>query len=206
VLKRVLIMLVCVGFLTGAAHAATATFSGYFNDHANGALVYADLGAPSFVDDDAIANNVALYPLSVTVAGNVVFESTGFDKFGLGTGADPYFTLFAGSGTTATVAESNYAQAFSTGGDFNLTFNLVAGDYQVAMGVFPNMSSAENWGSGTLGDGFTFGGPGYLGNYYYELAVTTPDGPTPQVPEPCTLLLIVPVLAGLAGIRKKVKK
>jgi hypothetical protein len=202
VLKRVLIMLVCVGFLTGAAHAATVTFSGYFNDQANGALVYADLGAPSFVDDDAIANNVALHSFTVPFAGMVTFDSNGVAAGG----ADPYFTLFAGSGTTATVAESNYAQAFSTGGDFNLTFNLVAGDYQVAMGVFPNMSSAENWGSGTLGDGFTFGGPGYLGNYYYELAVTTPDGPTPQVPEPCTLLLIVPVLAGLVGIKKKVKK
>ena len=209
VLKRVLIMLVCVGFLTGAAHAATVTFSGYFNDQANGALVYADLGAPSFVDDDAIANNVALYPLSVTVAGNVVFESTGFDKFGLGTGADPYFTLFAGSGTTATVAESNYAQAFSTGGDFNLTFNLGAGDYRVAMGVFANQSLAENNpdSNPTLGDGFTgLGEPTWLGNYYYELAVTTPDGPTPQVPEPCTLLLIGPGLVGLVGLRKKFRK
>ena len=199
-LKRVLIMFVCFGFMAGAAQAGTATFSGYFNDQANTALKGADLGAALFGDDWEIANNVALYPLSVPFAGAVTFDSNGFAVGG----ADPYFTLFAGNDTAATVAGSNYDQAFSTGDDFLLTFNLAAGDYQVAMGVFANMSSAENWGSGTLGDGFTFlGGPGYLGNYYYELGVTTPDAP--QVPEPCTLLLIIPGLAGLGGLRKKVR-
>ena len=149
---------------------------------------------------EAAWNNVALHPLSVPFAGTVVFDSNGFAAGG----ADPYFTLFAGSGTAATVAGSNYDQAFSTGGDFLFTFNLAAGDYQVAMGVFANMSSAENWGSGTLADGFTFlGAPQYLGNYYYELGVTTPD--TPQVPEPCALLLLGPGLVGLVGIRRKVR-
>ena len=161
-----------------------------------------DLGPALFTDDWEIANNVALYPLSVPFAGAVTFDSNGFAVGG----ADPYFTLFAGNDTAATVAGSNYDQAFfGVGGDFLLNINLAAGDYQVAMGVFSNMSSAENWGSGTLGDGFTFGGPAYLGNYYYELGVTTPDGPTPQVPEPCTLLLTMLGLTGLAGIGKKVR-
>lgn len=201
-LKRVLIIFVCFGFMAGAAHAGTATFSGYFNDDtSNPALVGSDLLAPLFGDDWEIANNVALYSLSVPVAGAVRFDSNGFN---LG-GADPYFTLFQENGNGATFLGSNYAQAFSTGGDFDLTFGLSAGSYMVAMGVFANMSVAENTGSGTLGDGFTFlGVPGYLGNYYYELGVTTPD--TPQVPEPCTLLLIIPGLAGLVGMRKKVRK
>jgi len=203
VLKRVLIMFVCFGFMAGAAQAGTATFSGYFNDQANTALKGADLGAALFGDDWEIANNVALYPLSVPFAGAVTFDSNGF---AIG-GADPYFTLFAGNDTAATVAGSNYDQAFFGGGsDFLLNINLSAGDYQVAMGVFANQSLAENNPDldPTLGDGFTFlGGPGFLGNYYYELGVTTPD--TPQVPEPCALLLLGPGLVGLVGIRRKVR-
>ena len=202
-LTRLFIGLLCFGFLAGAAHASSVTFSGSFDDTTNTALVGSDLGPALFTDDWEIANNVALYPLSVPIAGIVNFDSYGFAAGG----ADPYFTLFQGNGNAAAFLGSNYAQAFSTGGDFNLAFNLTVGDYMVAMGVFANMSLAENYGSGTLGDGFTFlGGPGYLGNYYYELGVTTPDGPTPQVPEPCTLLLIGPGLVGLVGLRKKVSK
>ena len=198
-LKRFLIVLVCFGVLTGAAHAAVVTFSGYFNDSGNAALKGSDLGPAQFIDDWAIANNVALYPLSVPFSGNVVFDSNGFAAGG----ADPYFTLFAGSGNSATFLGSNYDQAFSTGGDFLLTYALAAGDYQVAMGVFANMSFAENYGTGTLADGFTgLGGPYYLGNYYYELAITTPD--STAIPEPATIVLICCGLLGLAGFQKKI--
>lgn len=174
---------------TGIAYADTITLSGRLNDQTNSALVGSDLGAALFGDDYEIANNVAIYDVSVPMAGVVTFTSLGF---GLG-GVDPYFTLFSGTGTSATFLGSNYDQAFTTGGDFILPFTLAAGNYAVAIGVFANMSFNENLGSGTLGDGFTqLGGPGYLGDYYYELRV---DYPTSSVPEPSTWLLVLPGIA-----------
>ncbi len=73
----------------------------------------------------------------------------------------------------------------------------------LAIGVWQNMSFAENNLDGTLSDGFTaLGDPGRLGNYYYALNVSSDDGafdavpatdlggggPTP-VPEPSSMLL-----------------
>lgn len=155
--------------------AGATTLSGNLGDSGNGALVGSDLGAPDFTDANAVANNVALYTFDVTVAGTVDIVSSGF---GAG-GVDPYFTLFDGSGNTATFHDSNYAQAISTGGDFTWTGTLGTGSYEIALGSFENMSFAENLGSGTLGDGFIFlGDPNSLGNGSYSLTLTTP------VPEP----------------------
>jgi len=159
-------------------------------------LVYSDLGPALFGNDNEIANNVALYPLSVPVAGNVTFDSNGY----MAGGAEPYFTLFQGSGLAATFLDSNY---FIPDIDFILSRNLAAGDYMVALGVWMNMSFAENNpdANPTLGDGFIgLGEPGRLGNYYYELAVTTPDQ---AVPEPSTLLLVGAGLVSLITVRKK---
>ena len=185
---------------SGAAQADTITFSGSFDDAGNTALVGSDLGPPLFGDDWEVANNVAVYEVNLPFGGNATFDSNGFDAGG----ADPYFTLFSGIGPAATFLYSNYDQAFSTGGDFLYVLPLPAGDYTVAMGVFANMSFAENLGAGALGDGFTqLGGPGYLGYYYYELGVTRPDEPGPPIPEPGTLLLIGSGLAGYFARRKK---
>jgi hypothetical protein len=194
---RIMTVLLCLGLVTGTAQATTTTYSGFVNDQANAALVYSDLSPALFGNDNDIANNVALYQLFVPITGNVGFVSKGFAAGGV----DPYFSLFQGSGPTATFLGSNYDQAFSTGGDFNLSYALAAGNYVVALGTSANMSFAENYGSGTFGDGFnSLGTPYSLGNYYYELAVTTPDQ---AVPEPSTLLLIGAGLASLAAFRKK---
>jgi hypothetical protein len=178
------------------AEAGTITFSGYVDDAANTNLVGADLGTPLFADDFEIANNVALYVLAVAESGIVTFDSNGVE----GGGIDPYFTLFNGATTSATFVESNYLQAFSTGGDFLISVFLAAGTYQVAIGTFANMSSAENLGAGTLGDKFTgLGDPNWLGNYYYELVVTTPAA----VPEPASMLSILLAGAGLLGLARR---
>jgi hypothetical protein len=190
--------------LAGPAFADSFTLSGFLDDAGNLALASSDPGAPSFVDDFDIANNVALYDLSITVPGTFSFEGVGF---GLG-GIDPYFTLFEGTGSGATFFGSNFFEAFSTGGDFSIDFVLAAGDHTVAIGAFANMSFAENFGIGTLGDGFVgLGQPDFLGNYYYQINVESTDGegapvgegppPPVTVPEPLTVWLVG---LGLAGV------
>lgn len=174
----------CVSVSGGWAEAGTITFNGYVNDAANANLVGADLGTPLFGNDFDIANNVALYVLAVPQSGLVTFDSNGVAAGGI----DPYFTLFSGATTSATFVQSNYAQAFSTGGDFLISLTLAAGTYRVAIGTFANMSFAENLGVGTVADGFVaLGDPNWLGNYYYDVVVTTPAA----VPDPASSILLM---------------
>lgn len=197
---RILKGLLLAGLATHAAASYAVTFSGYVNDAANPALVHSDLGPALFGDDFEIANNVALHTFSVAAPGNFNFDSNGFDAGGI----DPYFTLFSGTGPTATFLASNYDQAFSTGGDFLINLALAAGDYTIALGTFANMSFAENDPDAdpSLGDGFTFlGGPGFVGNYYYELTVDLGE-PPPPVPEPGSLMLLLTGLA-MVGARRR---
>ncbi len=195
--SRLIPALAALALAAGAAgaSAATTTLAGQFGDAADTALVGSDLGVALFDNDYDIANNVALYTLVVSVGGTVSIDSTGF---GAG-GADPYFTLFAGSGVGATFVDSNYAQAFSTGGDFDYSATLAAGTYEIALGTFANMSFAESDGTGSLGDGFFgIGEPDSLGNGSYSLTVTTPDAPPPPVPEPAPWMLSAVGFAALA--------
>ena len=168
------------------AAASTTTLAGNLGDSGNAALVGSDLGAPDFTDDNAIANNVALYSFTVTVPGTVDIVSTGFADGGV----DPYFTLFAGGDDSATFVDSNYD---APDGDFTWTGPLATGTYQIALGAFENMSFAENAGDGTLADGFiSIGDPGSLGDGSYSLTLTTP------VPEPSGTWLMAIGLAALA--------
>lgn len=188
----------------GTAHAAPFTISGYLDDPTNTALVasdgYMDLKPARFGDDDQIARNVALYEMTVTTAGTFTFTSFGYAAFG----AEPYFTLFAGSGLPATFLDSN-GVSDPLNIDFSFSRTLTSGVYTLALGVWMNMSFAENNPDAdpSLGDAFTaLGGPGALGNYYYELEVASDDGgefddPTPAgdisnqpIPEPSLLLLV----------------
>lgn len=175
--------------MTAGAATATTTLAGNLGDPGNAALVGSDLGAPDFTDDNAIANNVALYTFTVNYAGAVSVSSTGF----AGGGVDPYFTLFTGSGAGATFLASNYDQATTTGGDFTWSGSLAVGSYEIALGAFENMSFAENLGSGTLGDGFIMvGDPNSLHSGAYSLDLTT------TIPEPSSPWLMAIGLAAVA--------
>lgn len=181
--------------LVATAAASAQIYAGRFDDPGNAALVASDLSAAMFNDVFAIANNVAIYDLVVPIAGKVTIQSTGFAAGG----ADPYFSLFKGGNSTATFLDSNFAQAFSTGGDFSYSASLAAGAYKIALGVFANLSFAENLGIGALADGFiALGEPGSLGDGHYRLVVTAP------VPEPSIsiLLAIGLVAAGFLGRRR----
>ena len=174
--------------------AGATTYAGNLGDAGNTALVGSDLLAPDFTDANAVADNVALYTFSVTIPGTVNIVSTGFAAGGV----DPYFTLFAGSGNSATFVDSNYVQAISTGGDFTWSGALAVGTYEIALGAFENMSFAENLGTGTLGDGFIFlGDPNSLNDGSYSLNVTTP------APEPSETLLM---LVGLAALGTRFRR
>jgi hypothetical protein len=184
--------MVAVVYLAAASAAGATTLTGNLGDAGNGALIGSDLGAPNFADSSSIANNVALYTFTSSGGGLVELVSSGFAAGGI----DPYFSLFSGSGTGATFFDSNYAQAFSTGGDFSYSAVLAAGTYQVAIGTFANMSFAENQGSGTLGDGFiALGDPSALHGGSYSVTLTTP------VPEPASGALTLFGLAVLALTR-----
>ena len=83
-------------------------------------------------------------------------------------------TLLAGASGSASFLDSNFAQAFSEGGDFHYEVILPAGSYQIAIGAFANISFAEN-GGGTLADGFTrLGTPQSFGNTSYRFELSTP--------------------------------
>ena len=182
------LLLCCVA----PVRAVTTTYAGNFGDPANTALLGSDLLAPQFADANAISENVAVYSLIVPVSELVSFTST---AFALG-GADPYFSLFNSVADGGQFLASNYAQAFSTGGDFSYSATLGPGTYLMALGVFGNLSYAENLGSGSFSDGFVaLGSPASLNNGAYAVDVTMAI----SVPEPARWqLLAAGLLAGIA--------
>ena len=183
-----------LAMMVAATAAGATSLSGNLGDAGNGALVSSDLGAPNFVDSPSIANNVALYTFTTSISGLVSLVSAGFAAGGV----DPYFSLFSGSGASATFLDSNYAQAFSTGGDFGYSAVLAAGTYEVAIGAFANMSFAENLGTGTLGDGFiALGDPNALHDGSYAVTLTTP------VPEPGASALLLFGLVALTTLKAR---
>jgi len=190
------------GLLSTQAGAVDLTFSGFLDDPANAALI----GSYPWLDDATpdpalftpvdIPYNVALYEFTVSTPGTVTFDSNGYDSGG----QDPYVSLFQGTGGAATFLQSFMGAVI---GDFSETTSLGVGLYTVAIGIFENMSFAENAGIGALRDGF-IGLPNddLSRTYYYELVVKLPDGVTP-VPEPSTWLLTMVGLLALGSMRPR---
>jgi hypothetical protein len=175
--------LLCASLALAAGLAHGVTLTGNLGAPGNGALVGSDLGAAQFADDFAISNNVAIYSFAVATAGTVAITSSGYALGGI----DPYVSVFSGAGLGATFFESNYGLPDS---DFTMSAFFAAGTYQIAIGTVFNESFAENYGTGTLADGFiSLGGPFFLGDGSYSIDVALLSGVTP-VPEPTDLVLL----------------
>lgn len=172
----------------------------------------------SLIPDDP--NDVFTYPFTLSSDTGLVVQSWGYgggmNAAGTtipGGGFDGYLSLFVGTGLTATFLASNDDGGCPPGTpapscrDPRLALSVPAGDYVLAVSTFGNMSFAENYGAGTLGDGFVG-----LGSYFdwenlsdrtpefaVDISITSSD--TLLIPEPSPLVLVVTSLAGLAGMR-----
>ncbi|MGJ5819763.1 DVUA0089 family protein [Paludibaculum fermentans] len=159
-------------------------------------------------------NDVFIYAVTVAPGGNLTIQGWGYGGGVNAAGAvippgglDGYLSVFSGSGPTATFLASDddggcppgAAAPFCADPRLVLT-GLAPGAYTLALSTFGNMSFAENWGAGTLGDGFVG-----LGSYFdwrtlsdrtpaYALDITTDNGA--PVPEPGSAsLLALAILA-----------
>ena len=180
-------------------NAATISFQGNLSTDAT----FLPPGAPAFTDADYA--QWAAVVSSFHVSSTSTIQATTF-SYGGGTngngvailegGFEPYLTLFDGSGHF--IASTFYgtvcpagANANSISGscfDVGLDAGTVGpGDYQIAISAFDNLSLAENYGTGTLSDGFTGLGnlaPGEDLHYGFDVVLT----PAVVTPEPRALL------------------
>jgi hypothetical protein len=175
-------------------------------------------------------NDVLLFAFSLSAPSILTIQSYGYGGTSnapggsnaagsviLAGGFDSYVSLFAGTGAAATFLMSNDDGVCPPGNpapachDSTLVVaSLAAGSYTMALSVFDNFSFAENFGSGTLGDGFIG-----LGDYFdaasgtirtsnYAVDISAPSLVPGQVPEPA----VWPMAAGgllalvLANIRR----
>jgi hypothetical protein len=121
-------------------------------------------------------------------------------------GFEPYLSLFDAGGDfiASTFFGTTCPAGAQTNPDTGFCFDvaldggiLAAGDYKIAISAFENMSFAENFGSGTLADGFT--GLGNLAegeDLHYAFDVILAPATVAPVPEPSTFL---PVAGGIVS-------
>jgi hypothetical protein len=127
-------------------------------------------------------------------------------------GLEPYLSLFDGAGN---FLSSTFAGTTCPAGANSLSGQcldvlldagtLLAGNYQIALTAWQNLSFAENLGSGTLADGFT--GLGNLsGRENLNFAFDVVIAPVLVTPEPGTGgTLLLTALLLTAGIKKDKK-
>jgi hypothetical protein len=153
------------------------------------------------------ANDIFIFSFVLSAPSDLTIQSFGY---GGGTNAagtlipsggfDTYLSLFVGNDSTAIFFASNDDGSCPPGNptpachDSTLSFpSLAAGDYMLALTVFDNFSFAENFGGGTLGDGFIG-----LGDYFDAASNSTRSsnyavdviGTGLAVPEPSSLSML----------------
>jgi hypothetical protein len=195
-------ILIAVLSLCGISTANTIHLFGNLNDTADPRIIGPGVNgagaAFDSLDPGASIDNVVLYFLTVPTAGAVTFTAPGADPSLI----DPYLSVFDGSGFLATFDFSVVTLAF--GDAINVSQTLAAGNYMVALSSFDNMSDAENFGSGTLGDGFVTLG-NYSGGIGYDLTIDTPNVPTPE-PSSTMVLTLSGCLLLLVGKWRKPRR
>jgi hypothetical protein len=197
---------IAINLLMWLAHPANAdTFS--FTGDLRADATFLPPDPPPFTDGDyaQFAAVVRTFNVSSTSLMEAITFSYGGGTNGNGMviaqgGFEPYLSLFDSGGnfmasTFFGVTCPSGAQTNSTSGQcFDVLLDggtLAAGNYQIAISAFENLSFAENLGVGTLADGFT--GLGNLAqgedlHYAFDVILTSP------VPEPAA----GPLLAGAA--------
>ena len=192
------------------AHADPVTFGGSVADPNNPALMGSgsEPSTPSFGNPSDVANNVAVYSLTVPFGGFTDFNFGGFSDFTFSplfqtsdasSGLQPYLSLFRGTGASATFFAASGGlpdRSF----DPDLRVFLTAGSYMIAISNMTNQSIAQLRQGGTLGQGFSGrGDPALVGNGSYRLTVALPSA----IPEPEALWLLSIGVAALLLHRRQ---
>ncbi len=177
-------------FLVAPCSAASISLTGSFDpNNPDDVLLYAfTLSAQSTLTIQSYGyGGTSNAPGGRNAAGSIILAG----------GFDSYVSLFNGTGAAATFLDSNDDGVCPPGNaapachDSTLVMpSLAGGSYTLALSVFDNFSFAENFGSGTLGDGFIG-----LGDYFdaasgtvrtsnYVVDISAPSLVVATVPEP----------------------
>ncbi len=164
---------------------------------------------PASADSDFARWAAAVYWFSVPTPSLVQAVTVSYAEGGF----EPYLSLFNGSGNFlastffGTTCPPSALLNPTSGACFDVLLDggtLGAGTYQIAISAFENLSFAENFGSGTLADGFT--GLGNLAageDLHYAFNITLAS--TSSVPEPSDIWLLTaaPILGLLYRLHKR---
>jgi|SRR5579872_2618110 len=205
------VLLISAGVLIPSAHGGTISFVGDLRADAT----FLPPG-PSFTDGDYAQWAAVVKDFHVSAASpmTAMTFSYGGGTNGAGNviaqgGFEPYLSLFDSGGNF--LASTFFGITCPSGAHTNTNSNqcfdvlldggtLAAGDYQIVISAFENMSLAENNGAGSLADGFT--GLGNLAagedlHYAFDVVLNS----TTAVPEPGNGKLLL-IGSGLLLIRK----